>query len=139
MDVDKGASLRKGKGKARAAELEEREGATRCGGCAGQKSRCWVDPARIKRWKEAVARGIPLGRTPAGVACKECSGRKQKFFLPELSKERATLKPASKRKREEEEQAGGDREDELWASGSGMKAGGGLVLPTEIIIIPVIT
>ena len=55
MDVDEGASLRKGKGKARAAELEEREGAAQCGGCAGRKSRCWVDPAQIKRWKEAVA------------------------------------------------------------------------------------
>jgi len=53
MDVDEGASPRKGKGKARAAELEEREGAARCGGCAGKKSCCWVDPARIKRWKEA--------------------------------------------------------------------------------------
>jgi len=83
-----------------------------------------VDPTRIKRWKEAVARGIPLGRTPVGVACKECSGRKQKCFLPELSKERAALKPASKRKREEEEQAWGDREDEPRASGSGEKAGG---------------
>jgi len=124
MDVDEGASLRKGKGKARVAELEEREGAARCGGCAGRKSHCWVDPVRIKRWKEAVAHGIPLGRTPAGVACKECSGRKQKCFLLELSKERAALKPTSKRKQEEEEQAGGDREDEPQALGSGVKAGG---------------
>ena len=125
IDVDEGASPRKGKGKARAAELEEREGAARCGGCAGRKSRCWVDPARIKKWKEMVARGVALGRMPAGVACKECLGRKQKCFLPELSKERAASKPASKRKREEEEeQAGGDREDELRASESGVKAGG---------------
>ena len=124
MDVDEGGSPRKGKGKTRAAVLEEREGAARCAGCAGRKSRCWVDPARIQKWKEAVARGVPPGRTPAGVACKECSGRKQKCFLPELSKERAALKPASKRKREEGEQAGDDREDERRASGSGAKAGG---------------
>ena len=124
MDVDEGGSPRKGKGKARVAALEEREGAARCAGCAGQKSHCWVDPARIQKWKEAVARGVPPGRTPAGVACKECSGRKQKCFLPELSKERAALKPASKRKREEGEQAGDDREDERRASGSGAKAGG---------------
>jgi len=121
MNIDEGASPRKGKGKAGVAELEEREGAAQCGGCAGRKSRCWVDPARIKRWKEAVAPGIPLGRTPVGVVCKECSGRKQKCFLPELSKERAALKPTSKREREEEEQ---DREDEPRASGSGVKAGG---------------
>jgi len=63
-------------------------------------------------------------RLPAGVACKGCSGRKQKCFLPELSKEWAALKPASKRKREEGEQARGDREDERRASGSGAKAGG---------------
>jgi len=68
--------------------------------------------------------GYPLGRTPAGVACKECSGRKQKCFLPELSNEQAALKPASKRKQEEEEeQAGGDRKDESWGSGSRVKAG----------------
>jgi len=83
-----------------------------------------VDPAWIKKWKEAVAHGVPPGRTPAGVACKECSGRKQKCFLPELLKEQAALKPASKRKREEGEQAGDDREDERRASGSGAKAGG---------------
>jgi len=112
MDVDEGGSPRKGKGKARAAALEEREGAARCAGCVGRRSRCWVDPARIKKWKEAVARGVPPGRTPAGVVCKE------------LSKERAALKPASKRKREEGEQAGDDREDERRASGSGAKAGG---------------
>jgi len=124
MDIDEGASPRKGKGKAKAPELEEREGAARCGGCTGRKSRCWVDPVRIKKWKETVARGVALGSTPAEVVCKECSGRKQKCFLPELLKERAALKPASKRKREEEEeQAGGDKEDEPWASGSGVKAG----------------
>ena len=93
-------------------------------GCVGRRSRCWVDPARIKRWKEAVARRVPPGRTPAGVACKKCSGRKQKCFLPELSKEQAALKPASKRKREEGEQAREDREDERQASGSRAKAGG---------------
>jgi len=125
MDVDEGASPRKGKGKVRAAELEEREGAARCRGCTGRKSHCWVDPAQIKKWKETVARRVALGRTPAGVVCKECSGRQQKCFLPELSKERAALKLASKRKREEEEeQAGGDREDEPQVSGSGVKAGG---------------
>ena len=124
MDVDKGGSPRKGKGKVRAAALEEREGAARCAGCAGRRSRCWVDPMRIKKWKEAVARRVPPGRMPAGVVCKECSGRKQKCFLPELSKERAALKPASKRKREEGEQAGDDREEERRASGSRAKTGG---------------
>jgi len=82
-----------------------------------------VDPTQIKKWKETVARGVALGRTPAGVACKECSGRKQKCFLLELLKERAALKPASKRKREEEEEQAG--EDEPWALGSGVEAGGG--------------
>jgi len=124
MDVDEGGSPRKGKGKARAAALEEREGAAQCAGCAGRRSRCWVDPAQIKKWKEAVACGVPPGRTPAGVVCRECSGRKQKCFLPELSKERAALKPASKRKQEEGEQAGDDREDERRASGSGAKTSG---------------
>jgi len=61
---------------------------------------------------------------PAGVACKECSGRKQKCFLPELSKEQAVLKPVLKRKQEEGEQAGGNKEEEPWVSGSGAKVGG---------------
>jgi len=98
MDVDEGASPKKGKGKAKAVELEERVGPAQCRACEGRGSRCWVDPAWIKRWKETVARGVPLGRTPTGVACKECLGRKQKCFLLELSKERAVLKPMSKRK-----------------------------------------
>jgi len=111
------------------------EGSARCGGCAGRGSCCWVDPAWIKRWKEAVACGVPPGRMPAGVACKECSGRKQKCFLPELSKKQAALKPVSKRKREEGEQAGGNKEDELWASGSRAKVGssgeGGVEAPKK--------
>ena len=98
MDVDEGAFLKKGKGKAKAVELEERVGPAQCGACEGRGSRCWVDPARIKRWKETVAPGVPLSRTPMGVACKECLGRKQQCFLPELSKERAALKPVLKRK-----------------------------------------
>jgi len=57
MDVDEGASPKKGKGKAKAVELEERVGAARCGACAGRGSRCWVDPARVKKWKETVACG----------------------------------------------------------------------------------
>jgi len=81
-----------------------------------------VDPARVKKWKETVTHGVTHGRTPAGVACKECSGRKQRCFLPELSKERAAMKPSSKRRREEEK-AREDREDGPRASGSGTKAG----------------
>jgi len=91
MDVDEGASPKKGKGKAKAVELEERVGAARCGACAGRGSHCWVDPARVKKWKETVTRRVTHGRTPAGVACKECSTRKQRCFLPELSKERAAM------------------------------------------------
>jgi len=123
MDVDKGSSPKKGKGKAKAVELEEQVGTARCGACAGRGSRCWVDPARIKKWKETVTRGVTHGRTPAGMACKECSGRKQRCFLPELSQERAAAKPSSKRRRDEEEQGGEDREDGPRASGSGTKAG----------------
>ena len=68
MDVNKGASLKKGKGKAKAkaVELEEQVGAARCGACVGCGSCCWVDPTRIKKWKETVARGVTHGRTPAG-------------------------------------------------------------------------
>jgi len=121
MDVDEGASPKKGKAKAKAVELEERVGAARCGACAGCGFRCWVDPARVKKWKETVARGVTHGRTPVGVACKECLTRKQRCFLPELSKERAVMKPSLKRGRGEEEQA---REDGPWASGSGTRAGG---------------
>ena len=83
-----------------------------------------MDPAQIKRWKEAVAHGVPHSCTSAGVACRECSGRKQKCFLPELSKEWAALKPLLKRKRDEEEQARGDKEGESRVSGSRMKAEG---------------
>jgi len=57
------------------------------------------------------------------VVCKECSGRKQKCYLPELSKEQAALKPSSKRKRDEGEQAVGGTGDEPRASGSGEKTG----------------
>jgi len=57
MDADEGASPTKGKGKARAPDLEEREGATRCMACAGCGSQCWVDTAHIKKWKETVACG----------------------------------------------------------------------------------
>ena len=39
MDIDDGASLRKGKGKAKVPELEEQEGPTQCGACAGCGSR----------------------------------------------------------------------------------------------------
>jgi len=123
MDVDKGASLRKGKGKAKGSELEEREGPTQCVACAGCRSRCWVDPAQIKKWKETVARGVKVGRAPSGVVCRECSGRKQKCYLPELSREQAVLKPSSKRKRDEGEQAVEGKGDEPQASGSGEKAG----------------
>ena len=123
MDVDEGASPKKGKEKVKAVELEERVGAARCGACAGRGSCCWVDPVRVKKWKETVARGVTHGRTPAGVACKECSSRKQRCFLPELSKEPAAMKPSSKRRREEE-QAGEDREDGLRALGSRARAGG---------------
>jgi len=35
MDIDEGGSPRKGKGKVRAAALEEREEAARCVGCVG--------------------------------------------------------------------------------------------------------
>ena len=55
------------------------------------------------------------------MACKECSSRKQRCFLPELLKERAAMKPSSKRRRDEEEQAG---EDGPQAMGSGTRAGG---------------
>jgi len=120
MDIDEGASPRKGKGKGKGSELEEREGPARC---AGHRSRCWVDSARIKKWKETVARGVTFGRAPSGVACKECSDRKQKCYLRELSKERAALKPSSKRKRDEGEQAVGGTGDKPQASGSGEKAG----------------
>jgi len=81
MNVDEGASPRKGKGKSKAPELEEQEGAARCVACAGCGSQCWVDPTRIKRWKETVARRTSLHCTPAGMAYRECSGRKQKCFL----------------------------------------------------------
>jgi len=118
MDVDEGASLKKEKGKVKAVELEEQVGAARCRVRAGRVSRCWVDPARIKKWKETVAHGVTHGRTPAGVACKECSGRKQRCFLPELLKEQAAMK------RDEEEQAREDREDGPWVLGSRVKAGG---------------
>ena len=83
-----------------------------------------MDPTRIKKWKETVACGVTHGCTPAGVACKECSGRKQRCFLPELLKEQVVMKPASKRKRDKEEQVREDREDEPRASESGAKAGG---------------
>ena len=68
MDVDKGASLMKRKGKARALDLEEQERATRCVACAGRGSRCWVDTVQIKKWKETVAHGVTVGCTPSGVA-----------------------------------------------------------------------
>ena len=83
-----------------------------------------MDPAQIKKWKETVAHGVTIGHTPSGVACKECLGREQKCYLLELLKEWAVVKPASKRKRDEEGQARGDKEDELPALGSRMKAGG---------------
>jgi len=123
MDVDARASPRKGKRKVSGSELEEREGAARCVGCAGRRSRCWVDPAWIKKWKEMVAHGVVVGHAPLGVACKECSGRKQKCYLPELSKEWAAVKPTSKRKRDEGEQAAGGKGGKPQASGSREKAG----------------
>jgi len=58
MDVNEGASPRKGKGKAKVVELEERVGPARCGACAGHGSRCWVDTTRIKKWKEVVALSV---------------------------------------------------------------------------------
>ena len=135
IDIHKGASPRKGKGKGKGSEFEEREGPARCAVCAGCGSRCWVDPARIKKWKETVARGVAFGHAPSEVACKECSSRKQKCYLPELSKEQATLKPSSKRKRDKGEQAVGGTGDKPWASGSGEKAGamgeGGAAAPKK--------
>jgi len=61
---------------------------------------------------------VAFGRAPSGVACKECSDRKQKCYLRELSKERAALKPSLKRKRDEGEQAVGGTGDKPQASGS---------------------
>jgi len=122
-----------------------REGPARCAACAGRGSRCWVDPAQIKKWKETVAHRVKVGRTPLGVACKECSGRKQKCYLLELSREQAALKPSSKRKRDKGEQAAGGKGDEPRASGSGEKAGaageGGNVAPkkkqrVEVVVPP---
>ena len=52
----KRASLRKEMEETQRRAREEEEGAARCAGCAGRRSRCWVDPARIQKWKEAVAR-----------------------------------------------------------------------------------
>jgi len=47
----------------------------------------------IKKWKETVACGLTLNRMLTGVACRECSGRKQKCFLPVLAKEWPAVKP----------------------------------------------
>ena len=68
---------------------------------------------QIKKWKETVSHGVTVSRMPAGVACKECSGRKQKCFLLELS-----------RKRGKKKQAMGGREDELQASRSRERVSG---------------
>jgi len=70
-----------------------------------------------------VACGVIVGHAPSGVACKGCSGRKWKCYLLELSRERAAVKPSSKRKRDEGEQAAGGKGEEPQASGSGEKAG----------------
>jgi len=116
MDIDKGASLRKGKGKARAraAELEEREGTAQCGGCAGRRSRCWVDPAWIKKWKETVAHGSGV----QGVLGQEAE------VLPAGVVEGAGCVETRVEEEARRGGAGRDREDEPRASGSGVKAGG---------------
>src|SRR6266545_2223347 len=85
-------------------------GDQRCRGCVSRKTACLVDEARVKKWKQLVAEGTVLTRVPPGVVCSKCASKKHKCFLPELERERATMKPAVKQKREEE--------DEPRASGS---------------------
>ena len=70
-----------------------------------------------------AAHRVTVGDAPLRVAC---SGRKQKCYLLELSKEQATVKPASKRKRGDKGELAveGKGDEELQASGSGEKASG---------------
>ncbi len=109
MDIDDGAASPSKRKKATKV-LVARTGDQRCRGCVSRKTACLVDEARVKKWKQLVAEGTVLTRAPPGVVCSECASKKHKCFLPELERERATMKPAVKRKREEE--------DEPRASGS---------------------
>jgi len=71
-----------------------------------------INVVRIKKWKDDMAAGVVLSRTPFGMSCQGCTAWKQKCNLPELRREHAALRPPSKQKledagaREELEQAG---------------------------------
>ena len=106
MDADEAL---KGKGKGKARQLVERTRSQWCTLCVSCDVGCWVDPVAVKKWKEAVARRVTVKRTPPGTLCNECVVKKQKCFLPELSRERRLLLPLGKRKRDEEPEALGSK------------------------------
>src|SRR6266545_488759 len=48
--------------------------------------------ASPSKWKKLVVEGTVLTRAPPSVVCSECASKKHKCFLPELERERATMK-----------------------------------------------
>ena len=118
MDADKAP---KGKGKGKARQLVEWTGSQRCVLCVSHNVGCWVDVVAVKKWKEAVARGVEVKRTPLGTLCNECAVKKQKCFLPKLARERRLLLPLGKRKRDEELEASGSKV-RTKAAGTGTRA-----------------
>ena len=67
------------------------------------KAACLVEEVRVKKWKQLAAEGMVLTHAPPSVVCTECASRKHMCFLPELEKERAMTKSASKWKQEEDD------------------------------------
>ncbi len=97
MDVDDGTvTASPGKKKKKERVLVERTGDVRCKECMSHKATCLVEEARVKKWKQLAAEGMVLTHTPPSVVCTECASRKHTCFLPELEKEQAITKSASK-------------------------------------------
>ena len=92
----------KGKGKARVTNRgTELTGKDRCQGCETKNKTCFVDLEAIGKWEEDVAAGKVIGRTPRGVACKECRRLKQGCILPRTQEMRGN-KPGKGEKRNRE-------------------------------------
>src|SRR6266540_4737898 len=121
MDVDDGTAL-PGKKKKKERVLVERMGDVWCKECMSHKTTCLVEEAWVKKWKQLAVEGTMLMRMQPSVVCTKCASRKHTCFLPELEKEQAMTKSASKQKREED--------DKLWASGS-KESGGAMVEGAE--------
>ena len=84
-------------------------GSERCPFCIGRDIGCVVNLAAIRKWSEDCKAGKEFTRTPTGVPCLGCRGKKNKCLLPRTAAMRAMVKKRRKDEVDEAKESDADR------------------------------